>query len=438
MSTLEIRAEIIKLARVLALQPQQLEFLNHTPAQDIRHLREVTHEYFFNRGRTLFQRLAATTKLVPGKLTAYIGQKVFAPVFIARIAGEMPAERAVDIAQRMEIPFLADVTLELDPRRVGDIIRQMPVQIIRDVALELIRRGEFITMGLFVGYLTEAAIRQVMAAITDEEHLLRVGLFIEAKEQIPKLMRLVPDERFPRFLKLAQDESKNLWAEALSLMAYADHGMMRKLGDMMADEGDAALTRLLQRSHEQDLWGSILPVIAQMSPAKQSRLVHLDALADPEVLKSLFRTAEEDNLWRLMLPLVAGMTEGEMADTARAADPDKLLRLFRAAEQAHLVPKLLVLVDQFSPEERAWMATIAAAMPAELQERFAEEVDQAGLWEPLFEVARAIPAQGRAALAGAVQRIAGQRPELVAKLADLAEARGLGDLVAAARSAAKG
>jgi len=437
-STLEIRAEVIKLGRVLGLEPAQLEFLHHTPAQDIRHLREVTHEYFFNRGRTMFQRLAATTKLVPAKLTAYIGQKVFAPVFIARIAGEMSPERAVDIAQRMEIRFLADVTLELDPRRVGDIIRQMPVAIIRDVALELIRRGEFITMGLFVGYLSESAIRQVMAAITDEEYLLRIGLFIEAKEQVPKLMRLVPDERFPRFLKLAQDESKNLWAEALSLMAYADGAMMRKLGDMMADEGDAALTRLLQRSHAQDLWGSILPVIAQMSPAKQSRLVHLDALADPEVLKSLFRVAEEDNLWRLMLPLIAGMTGSEMAATASAADPEKLLRLFRAAEQAHLVPKLLALVDQFSAEERAWMATIAAAMPAELQERFAEEVDQAGLWEPLFEVARAIPPQGRASLAGTVQRIAAQRPELVAKLADLAEARGLGDLVAAARAGAKG
>ncbi len=438
MSTLENRAEIIKLSRVLGLKPEQLEFLHHTAPADIRHLRETTHEYLFNRGRSLFQKLAAATKLLPGKLTAFIGQKVFAPVFIARIAGEMPPDRAVDIAQRMEIPFLADVTLELDPRRVGDIIRQMPVEIVRDVALELIRRREYITMGLFVGYLTDQAIRQVMAAITDEEHLLRIGLFIEAKDQVPKLMRMVPEARFPRFLKLAQDESKNLWAEALSLMAYADAGMMRKLGDMMADEGDAALARLLQRSQEQDLWGAILPVIAQMSPDKQSRLVHLDALADAEVLKSLFRTAEEDRLWRLMLPLVAGMTEGEITATARSANPEKLLRLFRAAEQAHLVPKLLGLVDQFSAEERSWMATIAAAMPAELQERFAEEVDQAGLWEPLFEVARAIPSEGRAALADTVRRIAGQRPELVRKLAGLAEARGLGDLVAAARAAATG
>ncbi len=438
MSTLEIRAEIIKLGRVLDLDPARLEFMSAVPAAEIRRLRETAHEFFFNRGRSLFQNLAAATKLLPGKLTAFMGEKVFGPVFVARIAGEMPADRAVEIAQRMPTGFLADVCLQLDPRRVGEIIRQMPPEKVRDVALELVRRGEYITMGLFVGYLSEPAIKLVMAAITDEEHLLRIGLFIEARPQIPKLMRMLPDVRLRNFIKLAQDESKNLWAEALSLMAHADTAMMRKLGDMMVDEGEVALTRLLQRSQAQGLWSGILPLIAQMSPDRQSRLVHLEALADPEVLASLFRTAEEEGLWRLILPLVAGMTQGEGANAARSADPAKLLRLFHAAEQARLLPRLLALVEQFSTEERCWMATIAAAMPAELQERFADEVDRADLWAPLFEVAGAIPPEGRAALGDTVRRIASKRPELVGKLSDQAAARGLDDLVAAARSGSSG
>ena len=47
-----------------------------------------------------------------------------------------------------------------------------------------------------VGYLTDEAIRRVMAAITDEEHLLRIGLFIEAKDQVtsaPSLTNPGPD-----------------------------------------------------------------------------------------------------------------------------------------------------------------------------------------------------------------------------------------------------
>ncbi len=179
--------------------------------------------------------------------------------------------------------------------------------------------------------------------------------------------------------------------------------------------------------------GAILPVIAQMSPDKQSRLVHLDALADPEVLKSLFRTAEEDNLWRLMLPLVAGMSTGEMGDDRAGRQPRQAAAPVPRRRAGSPGAEAAGLVDQFIAEERSLMATIAApAMPAEKQERFAEEVDQANLWEPLFEVARAIPQEGRAALAGTVQRIAAKRPELVAKLADLAEARGLGNTNGAA------
>lgn len=430
MSTLETRAEIIKLGRVLAMAPAELEFLAAVPAPEIRRLRETTHEYLFNRGRHVFQRLAAATKLLPSKLTAFMGQKVFGPVFVARIAGEMAADRAVEIAGKMEVGFLADVCLQLDPRRVGEIIRRMPVATIRDVALELVRRREYITMGLFVGYLTEAALQGVMPAITDEEDLLSVGLFIEAREQIPKLTRMLPDARLRRFMKLAADPVKDRWAEALSLMAYADQSMMRKLGDMMAEEDEATLTRLLQRSHEQGLWANVLPVIAHMSPDRQTRLVHLPALANPEVLKALFEVAEREDLWRLLLPLVARMTETQLQ---QAADPDVLLRLFKAAEQAHLLPRLLGLFNELTPAEREQIAGIAVALPPDLQERFVEEVDQAQLWEPLFGVAAAIPPAGRATLAGTVQRISAQRPQLVEKLSTLAETHGLQDLLAAAR-----
>ena len=370
MSNLEIRAEIIKLGRVLDLDPAKLEFMSAIPAADIRQLRETAHEFFFSRGRTLFQKLASATKLLPGKLTAFMGEKVFGPVFVARIAGEMSADRAVDIAERMPTGFLADVCLQLDPRRVGEIIRQMPPEKVRDVALELVRRGEYITMGLFVGYLSEAAIKLVMAAISDEEHLLRIGLFSEAKPQIPQLMRMLPEQRLRKFVKLAQDETKNLWGEALSLMTYADPEMMRRLGDMMAEEDDAALTRLLRRSHEQRLWSSILPVIARMSPDKQARLVHLPALADAEILLTLFEAAEQDGLWRLLLPLLGGIVEG--------GDPQALLRLAQAGEKARLVPNLIAMAAQLDVKERAQLSQVIAALPDDLRGRYASELAQAG------------------------------------------------------------
>ncbi len=435
MTALEVRAEIIKLARVLGRDVDELQFLTTVPAADIRRLRETTHEHLFNGDRATFRKLAGASKLLPTRITAVIAEKAFAPVFLARIAGEMPADRAIDIAQRMNTTLLADVTLELDPRSVGPILRDMPVPVVRAVALELVRRGEHITMGLFVGFITDDAIRQALSAVPDEEDLLRIGLFIEAKDRISTLVGMLPPARLRRIIDLAQDGSKDLWGPALALMAHVDPTTQRTLGDMVAEQSDESLTRLMHRSQSEELWPALLPVIARMSPDKQARLLQLDALADPEILRGIFSSSEENDLLRDVLPLVATMAASDVVEAAGTVDPDKLVRLFEAAEEANLVPRMLALSDQLGDEERALLAGVATAMPAELQDRFALEVDRAGLWPQLFDVAATIPPDARAGLAGPVRRIAAARPELVEQLAELAESRGLSDLVEEARAA---
>lgn len=293
MSALEVRAETVKLARVLRREPDDLAFLAAVPAADIRHLRETVHEHLFDGDRATFRNLAAASRLLPAKVTAVVARKAFAPVFLARIAGEMPTDRAIDIARRIDPVFLADVTLELDPRRVGPIIRQMPVPVVREVATELLRRREYITMGLFVGHLSDAAIEEVIRATADEEHLLRIGLFIEARETIPTLVGMLSEDRLRRMVALAQDESTDLWAEGLSLMAHVDPATQRTLGDMMAEESDEVLTRLMRRSQAEDLWPAVLPVVARMSPQSRDRLLRLGALAEADVLRRVILVAAD-------------------------------------------------------------------------------------------------------------------------------------------------
>ncbi len=436
MTSLEVRAEIIKLARVLDRNPEHLLFLAELPAADIRRLREATHEHLFDRDRARFHRIATATKLLPIRLAAAIAEKSFAPVFLARIAGEMPTDRAIEIAQRMNTRLLADVTLELDPRSVGPILHGMPVSVVRAVALELVHRAEHIAMGLFVGYLSDRAIREVLVAIADEEDLLRIGLFIEARERIPTLVGMLSTERLRRMVALSQGEAKDLWAPVVALMAQVDPVAQRTLGDMVAEQDDESLTRLMHRCQAEELWPSILPVIARMSPDKQAALLRLEALADPDVLTGIFTAVQEHGLQRTMLPLIATMTVDDVVAAAGAVGEEQLVRLYKAAQSAQLVPQLLAMADELDDEERSWLAAVAAAMPDELQDRFTTEVDRAQLWLPLFDIAATIPPDARAGLAGPVRRIAAARPELVEQLAELAESRGLSDLVAEARAAA--
>jgi hypothetical protein len=169
---LEIRAEILKLARLLGRDPHSLSYLEQVPAADIRALREqVTDMLFTAHGHTL-SRLAAASKLLPVGLAATIGERAFGPVLCARVAGMLEPSRAVEIAARLPTPFLADVAIDIDPRRASDVIGRIPPAQVAAVTRELVRREEHVTMGRFVGHLADEAIAAALTAM-DERALLQ-------------------------------------------------------------------------------------------------------------------------------------------------------------------------------------------------------------------------------------------------------------------------
>ncbi len=168
MSKLDTRAELIKLSRLMTVDEAQLEFLQDVPLDTLMRVRTLATERVFSDGRKLFQNLASASKLMPAALTAMIAERSLGPLLCARVAGEMPVQRAVDLAQRMSPPFLAEVTKAIDPKRVADIIRSLPVSHLKSVALELIRGGEYLVLGGFVNFMQEAQMRALLNDISEK------------------------------------------------------------------------------------------------------------------------------------------------------------------------------------------------------------------------------------------------------------------------------
>lgn len=80
-------AEIVKLARLLGTNPREVDFLRQVDWQDIRDLREQAAAAMFDADRQGLQRVAAATKLAPGKVTAAIGERAFGPLLCGRVVG---------------------------------------------------------------------------------------------------------------------------------------------------------------------------------------------------------------------------------------------------------------------------------------------------------------------------------------------------------------
>jgi hypothetical protein len=187
---LELKAEVLKLARLLHRDPKQLSYLEQVPPEDLRALREQVTETLFSAQEGALRRLVAASKLLPVGLVASLGQSTFGPMLSARVAGLLDPERAVDIAAKMPTDFLAEVAIELDPRRASAVIAGIPPTRIFEITGELARRKEYVTMGRFVGHLSDDALTAALTAL-DDEALSQTMFVIEDGAGDDRLVRLL-------------------------------------------------------------------------------------------------------------------------------------------------------------------------------------------------------------------------------------------------------
>jgi hypothetical protein len=267
--SLQAKAEILKLARILGREPETLEYLERVPAADIRALREQVTDMLFSAHSQTLSRLAAASRLVPVGLVAMIGEKTFGPVLSARMAALLDPGRAVEMADKLPTPFLADVAIAIDPRRASEVIGRIPSARVAEVTRELLRRGEYVTMGRFIGHLSDEAIAAAVA-VMDEAALLQIAFVLEDKDRLDRLTDLLSEQRLDRLIQTAANA--DLWAEALDLLSRLDVRHRAALVNRPAAQDEAILESLIAAVQSQNLWDSALPLLELLPPAAQERV----------------------------------------------------------------------------------------------------------------------------------------------------------------------
>jgi hypothetical protein len=363
MSTLASRAELVKLGRMLELEPEALTFLGDVPAGQLRNLRVAVHELLFQQDRVAFQRLAAVAARLPVWLSVALCERP-GPVLAARLTAEIPARRAAQVGARVSTAFAADVCVHLDPRRGRDLIRQLPVERIVEVAQALVARRDFVTMSRFVDYLPDETIRTVAEAIEDEAALLRVAFFVGSKNRLDHLFRTLPRERLQTMMLKVEEEAEELLPAFLSMLIHVSYGLKSELGDLAAAQGASVLAGYVRATQELGLWGEVLPVVAAMSEASRRTVVNLPVLSEPDVQESIVRAADEQGLWGLVLPLVALMDDGNreaVAGIVASRARDTLVKAADAALMGEQWEPLLDLVRRMPPAQRKEFGGVVAA-----------------------------------------------------------------------------
>lgn len=398
MSQLEVLAETVKLARLLGTTTEALDYLKPLDASQLLELRERLSEAEFARTRPMFQKLTQASRLLPNALVALMGEKVFGAVLCARIAGLMPADRAIDLSTKMSDAFLADVAVELDPQSARDVIAAMPSRRVVSIALILVARGDYITMGRFVGYLSEPVIDAAMKAVTSDEALLRTAFFVESKEKLNSLIGLLPEARLRSSILLAADDRSGLWTEALALMDHANDKWKRKIGDLAADQDEAVLDSMMHAAQRLQVWDSVLPIVGCMSAKSQQKVAALPGLADPVVLNGIIHAAEKHSLWSDLLPLTGYMHEKTRRVAAQVVEHlprEVLLNLLATANERDLWTDLVSILKLMDASEQRNIVRLIGEQDETVLKQLMLAMDRAGLWGEVLPLVRMMDAPAR-------------------------------------------
>ena len=392
MTLAQADVEIVKLARLLGAEPDEIGYLRDVDWQDIRDVREQASATMFEGDRQQLQRVASATKLVPSKITATIGERAFGPLLAARVTGLIEPSRAVDIAGHLPTRFLAEVAEQIDPRRASRVIAEIPPRQIAAITRELTERGDHVTMGRYVGHLSEAALGAALQQV-DDESLLHTAYVVESKGSLGALVAIIPDERLHDILCTAN--RCDLWREALDVLRHVSDEQRGRLGDIAAAQDDAVLAGLVKAAQRDNLWADVLPVTRAMSERSRARFATLKPIQTRPVLSSIVDAATQRGLWPellILLPLLPAASRRRVAALGTGFGRSILAQIVRAAHEEGLWAPLLGFAVELEARTQRDMIKLIRAADDEMLDGLLDALAQDDLQEELDVLTGRLPA----------------------------------------------
>lgn len=314
------RAEVIKLARLCHVEDQSLAWLGRLDAPVIRALREQATAAMFDADRKRFHNMATASRLIPVPILVLIIEKFVGPLLCARVCGLVPPARAIEIAEKLKLPFLVEACIHLDPRSAQELIRGFPVPLVVAIARELALRGEYVTMGRFIDLIALEAIRPVVDAIKDDAKLLHIAFFAESTQRLGDIVERIAPQRLAEIVGHAANGTADLWAEALALISGVDVALQQKLAAITGALPESALDNIVRNTQAIGRWDVLLPIVARMDDTLQTRVINLKAIQDDaifsEIVRAVFRLPDIRPVILLLARLEAG-ARGKLDQVAK-------------------------------------------------------------------------------------------------------------------------
>lgn len=280
--SLDRRAELAKLARLLEVPEGDLSFLTELPSRTLSGLRDRIVEVVYAGAADRAGTLVAASRLLPPGVAARIAQAVFEPRLSAQVATRLTPDQAGAMVGHLRTRYLADMAAVADPRRVAHLMEAIPAGIAAAVAREMVRREDHLAAGRLVSVAPAHLLGPLVDAVDDDESLLRIAFFLEDRSRLDEITGHVSDRRIAGILAAAG--AHDLWAEGMLLMGDLGHANTRRVAAVAAAQPPELLDSLVVAATGQDLWSTLLPLVRHMPDSGLDVVANLPHLRTREGL----------------------------------------------------------------------------------------------------------------------------------------------------------
>lgn len=350
MNDLELVTEIEKLAHVLRIPPEKLQYLKNLSLNEFRSLNEAISNRLLTDSSDVWAKLAGVAKFMPNFINAQVAKTLLGPNITANLTYHIDTKQAVSIASSLNIEFLAQVAENLVPARAKHLIEAFPMDILVKLTRVLTREKKFFTMGAFVDYMDRDKVLTLSREIPDTESLLRVGLYTQNKAHVATLADGFSDEKVIDMIETAQQ--KDLWPSLIGLLAHFNEAQQRRLAGLVGRVSVDALLGMVPFAIEHGALVHIFGFLQYLSPDMYAHMATIVAKLDSEALARIIHAADESGKLPVALKIADHLAERDvdrLAAMSHRFDDDLLKRVILTAHAEGLIPfglRLLALLPE--------------------------------------------------------------------------------------------
>lgn len=226
-------AEVQKIAHILGITEESLDFLSVHPQEKLSYLRHHISSAIQSEQSGVWEPLAKVTKFFPNFLNAKVSEEVLGPHITANITYHVNVKDAINISNFFSLKFFADVMEHVLPERVEPILDAAPPEKMKQVLIELLKRKNYAQISGLMDYTPVEKAAKLTLEVKDYAVLSDVAFYSEKRTRLWQILATYSDERNIGFIRaVVKDGREDMLKE---IIESADSSFQAKLKSLIAN-----------------------------------------------------------------------------------------------------------------------------------------------------------------------------------------------------------